>query len=213
MRSGPQVFRAIGQIRLGTDDADLQAALQPALADAGIDHGRFPARVRPDDQDGVGLLDAGDGGVEEIAPRPDAGADLPPILAAVEAGDTNGQPSALSTPAWIPQSQRSPAIAAISSPESSDMPLSNGREGLVPAGFLQLAVAADIGPVQALTLQPVIGKAGPVADPFLVDVFMQARQHSHDFAAPESTRILLPTASMTSIDSVLRSSQDRALKA
>src|SRR3546814_11869089 len=65
--------------------ADAEVALQEALAQPGVHQRGFPARIGADEQRRVGLLDAGDGGVEEIAGaagRVDQGA----VLAAVEVG-------------------------------------------------------------------------------------------------------------------------------
>ena len=50
-----QVVVVVGQVGLLADDADSQRAGQPALADAGVQHRRFEARIGPDQQDGVGL--------------------------------------------------------------------------------------------------------------------------------------------------------------
>ena len=63
-RTGAQVLVVVGEIRRFADDADVRAA-QPSLADARVQHRRFEARVRADQQDRVGFVDAGDGRVEE----------------------------------------------------------------------------------------------------------------------------------------------------
>ena len=55
--------------------------------------------------------------------------------------------------------------------------------------------------------------AGLVADPLLVDRLAESRQDAEDVGSRASMRMAEPTASMTSIDSVERSSQGRALKA
>jgi hypothetical protein len=51
--------------------ADDAAATVGALADAGIQHRCFEARIGADQQNGIGLFNAGNGGVEEVA-RPAA---------------------------------------------------------------------------------------------------------------------------------------------
>ena len=56
----------IDQIGLGADDADLELAGAPALADARIENGGFLARVRTHDQKRVGLIDAGNGRIEDV---------------------------------------------------------------------------------------------------------------------------------------------------
>ena len=64
--SVPSCSHRIGQIHGRPDIGDLHAAGQPGLADAGIQHRRFPARIGADQQDGVGRFDAGDGRIEQI---------------------------------------------------------------------------------------------------------------------------------------------------
>ena len=68
-RAGAEIDVSVSQIGLFADDADQAVALQPALADAGVEHRRFAARVRADDHDRVGLVDAGDRRIEEIGRR------------------------------------------------------------------------------------------------------------------------------------------------
>ena len=68
VRAGAEIVVGVGQVdRVRRSSADLDVAVAPALADAGIEHRRLVARVGADDQDRVGLLDAGDGRVEEVA--------------------------------------------------------------------------------------------------------------------------------------------------
>src|SRR6185437_8106109 len=43
-----------------------EIAEPPAPAEAGVEHRRLSARICTDDEESVGLLDAGDGGVEQI---------------------------------------------------------------------------------------------------------------------------------------------------
>jgi len=46
-----QLLDGISQIECGAEIGDLHAAVHPALADAGIEHGGFPARVGADQQE------------------------------------------------------------------------------------------------------------------------------------------------------------------
>ncbi len=68
LRPGAQMIVRVGEIEpAARSTPTAKPPAQPALADARVDHRRFPARVGADQQTGIGLLDAGDGGVEEIA--------------------------------------------------------------------------------------------------------------------------------------------------
>ncbi len=49
--AGAQVVVVVGQVGVLADHADAQRAGQPALAQAGVQHRRFDARVGPDEQD------------------------------------------------------------------------------------------------------------------------------------------------------------------
>ena len=83
LRAGAEIAVGIGQVGLLADQADREIAHAPALADARVEHRCFAARIRADDQQRVGLLDARDGGVEQVgrpAPlRVERGAVLPAI--------------------------------------------------------------------------------------------------------------------------------------
>ena len=61
LRAGAHVLIGVGELRRLADDADLEAALAPALQDARVEHRRLEARIGADEQDRVGLVDAGDG--------------------------------------------------------------------------------------------------------------------------------------------------------
>jgi hypothetical protein len=67
VRTGAKVGHRIGQISIFADHADRQIALRPALADPGVQNRCLNARVGADQQDGVCLFNALNGGVEEIA--------------------------------------------------------------------------------------------------------------------------------------------------
>ena len=85
LRAGAEILGLVGQVDALADHPDGHAGLQEALADAGVDHRRFPARVAADEQHGIGTLDAGDACIEEIA-GPRALPDLGAVLTAVEVG-------------------------------------------------------------------------------------------------------------------------------
>ena len=87
LRPGAEIVVGIGEVGPLADQADREAAHAPALADAGVEHGRFPARIGADEQQRIGLLDAGDGGVEQIARPAPARIERGAVLPAVEIGD------------------------------------------------------------------------------------------------------------------------------
>ena len=181
LRPGAQMLVLVGQVQLRPDHADLHAALQEALADAGVDDRRLLARIAADDQDGVGLIDPGDARVEQIAralPRIDHRA----ILAAIDVRRAERAHQFL-------EREHGLDVSVIAGDGGDAVPghtletLGDGAERLVPACRLQLAVAAHIGPVEPLPLQPVTGEARLVGDPLLVHRLVQARQDAHDFVA------------------------------
>ena len=73
----------VAQVRGFAYHGNREVPHQEALADAGIQHGRFDARIGADDQQRVGILDPGDGAVEQI-PGPQARVGLGAVLAAID---------------------------------------------------------------------------------------------------------------------------------
>ncbi len=86
VRTGAEIGVIVGEIGMLADDPDLEAAGAPALANAGIEHRGFLARIGPDDHEAVGLVDPGDGRVEEVAGAAPFGIERGAVLAAVEMG-------------------------------------------------------------------------------------------------------------------------------
>ena len=115
LRTGAQICGRVSRIDCWADDTDLQAAHQVALADAGITQAPLPARIGPNQQDRIGLFDAGDRRVEQVT-RTGGGIKNSAILAAVQVLGTEASTRSFS--ATIDSaSARSPASAAIRSPE------------------------------------------------------------------------------------------------
>ena len=174
-------FDREGQIGRRADRRDPEAAAQIALSQPRIDERRFPARIGADEQTGVGLLDAGDRRVEQIAgaaPRIEPGA----VLAAIET--RRAEPGQ-----QFFQRVHRLGIAKIAGDRGDPLarhtlqPIGDEIEGLLPFRFDQLAIASDVGPVEPAPYQAVDREAGLVRDPLLVDVLMQARQHAQDLRA------------------------------
>ena len=84
LRAGAQVVVRVGEIGPLADQRDRHAALAPALADARIEHGRLEPRIGADQQNGIGLLDALDGGIEQVARAPELGVELGAVLPAFD---------------------------------------------------------------------------------------------------------------------------------
>ena len=66
VRAGTDIVVVISEIRLRPDHADLELASAPALADARIEQRAFAARIGADDEQRIGLVDAGDSGIEDV---------------------------------------------------------------------------------------------------------------------------------------------------
>ena len=112
-RPGAEVIALVGQVGLFAEDARQHAALQPALADARVEHRRFAARIRADDEDRVRLVDARDRRIEQIGRAAEFRMQLRTVLAAVDVRRAElGRTGALS--ANISSTvARSPTIAPI----------------------------------------------------------------------------------------------------
>ena len=160
--------------------ADGEAAPAPALAQAGVDQRRLEARIGADQQAEVGLLDAGDRGVEEVAAARALASSLAPSWRQSRCGEPSASIRSLST-TMASQSTRSPTIAAdpLAGHARRGGPGSRRTRRASSVGA-QLAVLPDHRHVQAALLQAVVGKAGLVGDPLLVDVLVQARHDPHD---------------------------------
>ncbi len=65
IRARAEIVVIVSEIGLGADQADLELAGAPALADTRVEDGGFLARVGTDDQQRIGLLDPGNGRIED----------------------------------------------------------------------------------------------------------------------------------------------------
>ena len=81
---GAQILVRIREIDLGADDGDLGRRGAPALADPSVENGGFETRIGADDEDRVGLLDAFDARIEEIARASELRIELVSGLPAIE---------------------------------------------------------------------------------------------------------------------------------
>ena len=183
LRAGAEVLVGIGEVGRLADEADPDVALAPALADAGIEHRRFVARVGADDEDRVGLLDAGDGRVEDVGGAAERRHELAALAAAIEilhAERRHQLAGARRSPRRRRGRRRSAPI------RSAVVALTRlGDRRRTPRARMrrhQHAVPADVGPVEPLRAQPVPDEARLVRDPLLVHRLVEARQDAHDLA-------------------------------
>ena len=176
-----QMVAAVGQVGRFADQADLEPACPPAPPDARVENRGLDPRVGPYQQQRIGLVDAGDAAVEQVACA-QRRIDLGPVLAAVDVGRAQGCHEVL-------QRDHRLGVGMVAGDRRGSCAADPGEfigyrgEGLGPGRRLQPAVPADIGPIETLPFQAVAGEAGLVGDPLLVDVVVQARQHPHDLGA------------------------------
>ena len=182
VRPGTEISVGIGQIGLLADDADQQVALTPALADARIEHRCLAARISADQHDRIGLLDAGDGRIEQIAGaaifrmQRRAGIARIDVLDA-ERGHQRFQREHVLDRAELPRQGAN--LAAVGRAHL----VGDQREGFLPRRRPQPAVLAYIRLIEALRAQAVDDMPRLVGNPLFVHVFIGARQNAHDFAA------------------------------
>ena len=166
----------IGQISGFADQPDVRA-IDPGLADPGVQHRGLDRRVGADQLDELGAVQILDRGGADIGP-PVAGGQFRAIGAAFD--------SAAQTFDQLFQGKCGLDRNQITDQAGNLLALHRlGRLGqrLGPGGRAQLAVFADVRTVQTLAAQAIPDKAGLVGNPFLVHAVMVARQDAHDFAA------------------------------
>ena len=167
------------EVGLRPDGEDLRA-LALRLAEPHVDQRRFPARVRPDEQDRIRILDARDGRIE-VHRR--------------EARDVIGQPrlAAFEQGRALPCQQCLCRVHRL----GVEQVAGDGRdararrlqllgeqvERLAPRSLAQLALLAHPRPVEPVADQRVDVVARLVADPLLVHVVVDAREDAHDLRA------------------------------
>ena len=170
-----------GQVVRGANRRDAETAPQVALAQTRVDERGFPARVGADEQADIGAFNAGNRRVEQIAGAA-TGIEERTILAAIEIGRAKARKQFLQRVHRLRvakiTSDRGDALA-----RRSFQAIGNEIERLLPLGLDQLAIAPDIRPVQPAPHEPVDRKAGLVRDPLLIDVLVEARQHTQDLRA------------------------------
>jgi hypothetical protein len=182
LRSSAEIIVIVGEIGPLPNDADRQRRKAPALADAHVDQGRLDARIGADHQDGVGVLDAGDGRVEQVGcpavRRIERRAVLPAIgVPGPEALHEEPQRKNL-LPGQEIADDGAHALRRDALHAARD-----DAERLLPRRGAQAPVLTNKGTIEPLQPQPVDHLACLVRDPLLVDGLVDARQDAHDLAA------------------------------
>ena len=180
--AGAEIGVIVGEIGALADHPDLEVRVAPALADAGVEHRRFLARIGADDHHAVGFIDPGDGRVEEVARAAPFGIEHGAVLAAVEVRRAELPDQLL---------EREHLLDAAEVAGDGADPRRAGRlhlggdgaERLRPRRRLEPAVEAHIGLVEALDPQAVDDVARLVGNPLLVHLVVDARQDAHHLAA------------------------------
>ena len=178
-RTGAQIVIMIGEIDLLPDQRDREWPGFPAFADTGIDQGSLMARIAADNQEGISLLNSGNGRVEEITTTA-APINSSTILTAIDIGRPQRRHQVFERH----HAFRTGQIPGNGADFIAVQPIQlrgDGVKGFPPACRLQFPIATDIGCIEALRLQPIIGKAGTVRQPFLINFFIETRQKTHDF--------------------------------
>ncbi len=180
-RPGAEIVVFVGEIGLLADDANRESPGAPALADAGIEHRRFAARIGADDQQSVGALDAGNGRIEQVACPAPCRLKHRAVLARVDIGAAKSRHQILEREQVFDRRE----IAGDGADALAVRRLhlgGDGGKGFLPGRRLQAAVHAQIGLVEPLGAQSVDHMAGLVGNPFLIHVVIAARQDAHHLA-------------------------------
>ena len=178
--AGAEIIVGIGQVGILTDEPNgyFALSLTPALKDARIQHGRLMARIGADEKDRIGLVDAGDGGVEEIGRPSKRGIECRAILAAIDIRRAELLGEQLQREHLLRGGQIAGDGGKARAVEPFQ-PLGDDAKGLVPARRNELPLLSHIRPVETLGAQAVPDMARLVGDPFLVDGVVHARQDAH----------------------------------
>src|SRR5581483_10784786 len=143
---------------------DAPLALVRSLEDARIQYGSFVARVGSDQEEGVGLVDAGDGRIEQIGGAAESGIERRPVLAAIDIRRAEFAREELERKHLLASREISGDCRKARAVEAFEL----GRydlEGLIPARRLEPAIPPHIGPVEALRAKAVPHMAGLVGNP------------------------------------------------
>ena len=116
LRPGAEIVVGIGQVDAARRSAPIgKLPGAPALADARVEHRRFLARIGADDQQRVGLLDAGDGRVEQVARAAERRIERRAVLPAVDVRRRRARAIRSLSANISSTAARSPAIAPMRS--------------------------------------------------------------------------------------------------
>ena len=171
-----------GEVGHFANEPRQHAAAEPSLTDACIEHRRFVARIRADDENRVRLVDAGNRRIEKVGRTSKLRMELRTILAAVDVGRTELGEQRLEREHFLDRRQIADDRADPGGRCRLDLAGDRG-ESLRPARGSKGVVDTHVRAVQPLRLKPIDNVPRLVGNPFLVDRIVDARQDAHDLAA------------------------------
>ena len=115
--SGAEILIRIGEVDLGADERDLRRRGTPAFTNSRIEDRRFEPRVCADNQNRIGLLDAFNAGIEEIAGAAELRIELVSRLPAIERCRAEARQQILSARTFLRRRQGRPRWRRSSQPK------------------------------------------------------------------------------------------------
>jgi len=177
----------VGGLDWLADEANLKTGVEPALADARVEDGRFVSGVGANKEDDVGLLDARDGGVEEVV-----GADVNAVDSRLVAPRlVESKVVRAETIDKILEGNKGLCIGEVASNSLNLVALGPGGSKTVGDGLQSLLPGRRDETVtllhkrggQSLELETVVRVTGLVADPLLVDIVVGLGLDAHHLDA------------------------------
>ena len=181
-RPGAEVVVFVGEVGHFADEPGQHAAPEPALTNARVEHRRFVARIRTDDEDRVGLVDSRDRRIEDVGRAAEFRMELRTILATVDVGRAEPGEQRLQREHFLDRRQIADDCADPGRRCRLDLASDRG-ESLRPARRLERASDTHVRAVEPLRLEPVDDVPRLVGNPFLVDRIVDARQDAYDLTS------------------------------
>ena len=177
--SGAEILIRIGEVDLGANERDLRRRGTPAFTNSRIEDRRFEPRVCADNQNRIGLLDAFNAGIEEIAGAAELRIELVSRLPAIERCRAEARQQIFQREHFFGAGKVARDGADLLSRSRFEL---GGDEvqSLVPACRLEASILLYIGLIEPLRFETVRNVAGLIGDPFLVYGVVVARKDAHD---------------------------------
>eukprot|EP00123_Amoebidium_parasiticum_P005546 comp16716_c0_seq1/m.14993 comp16716_c0_seq1/g.14993 ORF comp16716_c0_seq1/g.14993 comp16716_c0_seq1/m.14993 type:complete len:734 (+) comp16716_c0_seq1:240-2441(+) len=193
-----QGLSAIVEVVHTANDTHTELVVDVGLADLAVEHGRLEAGVSADQQQHVSLLDTGQTAIEQVVgPQITACTSQSNGLLSVQGVRVVAVQKVLKGSGCLhidlPTNHTNDLLTLCSLKAGGSL-----QKGLLPGHLVELAVLFEHGEGQALPLQAIVGKAGLVRDPLLVDVLVQAGHDAHNL----TTTGIDPDVASSSIENI-----------